>query len=79
MPFHFCGGLDDLIYIPLYLLAMLPFVGVFFRRFHVWFHARFNLNKHKETDCHHHLDGEAKVECEATHEHGECDHHDLDT
>lgn len=40
MPFHFCA--DELFM----LLAMLPFIGVFFRKFHVWWHAKVNHAQH---------------------------------
>jgi hypothetical protein len=45
MPFHFCS--DELFMI----LAMLPFVGVFFKRIHNWWHAKFGHKCH-EASCH---------------------------
>ena len=39
----------------LMFMAMLPFIGAFFRKLHVWWHNKFN---HK---CHH------KIECQENH------------
>jgi hypothetical protein len=41
---HFCS--DELFAI----LAMLPFIGVFFRRIHDWYHLKFGHKCHKK-DC----------------------------
>lgn len=41
MPFHFCS--DELFA----LMSMIPFIGMFFRKLHLWYH---NKIKHK---CHH--------------------------
>jgi len=40
MPFHICGGLDDLIYIPLYLLCLIPFFKGFQYKIKEWKHNR---------------------------------------
>ena len=40
MPFHFC--IDELIAI----MAMIPFIGIFFRKVHAWWHAKFNHPPH---------------------------------
>lgn len=45
MPFHFCA--DELFM----LMAMIPFIGIFFRKVHAWWHAKFNHKCH-EKSCH---------------------------
>jgi len=51
MPFHFC--MDEV----LMIMAMLPFIGVFFRRVHAWWHGKFNHRCHHVTRCdEHHLE-----------------------
>lgn len=51
MPFHFCA--DEM----LMLMAMIPFIGIFFRRLHVWWHSKFNHKCHHVTPCQeHHVD-----------------------
>lgn len=37
---HFCA--DELIMI----MAMVPFIGIFFKRLHVWYHSKFNHKEH---------------------------------
>src|SRR5208282_1140260 len=49
MPFHFCS--DELIAI----LAMIPFIGIFFRRFHTWYHKKTNHPSHALV-CDHHVE-----------------------
>jgi hypothetical protein len=44
MPFHFCQ--DEL----LMILAMIPFIGIFFRKIHIWYHAKFHHKCH-EKNC----------------------------
>ena len=44
MPFHFCS--DEL----LLILSMLPFIGVFFRKIHAWWHAQFSHQEHKHNE-----------------------------
>jgi len=39
MPFHFCA--DEL----LMLMAMVPFIGMYFKRLHLWYHTKV---KHKD-------------------------------
>jgi hypothetical protein len=48
MPFHFCGGLDDLIYIPLYLIMLLPFFKGIRAKVYTWYLIHF---KHKKECC----------------------------
>lgn len=48
MPFHWC--MDE----TLALMAMLPFIGMFFRRIHTWWHTKFSHKCHEKT-------------CESTH------------
>jgi hypothetical protein len=43
MPFHWC--MDE----TLALMAMLPFIGMFFRRMHAWWHAKFSHKCHEKT------------------------------
>jgi hypothetical protein len=51
MPFHFC--MDEV----LMIMAMLPFIGVFFRRVHAWWHSKFNHQCHHVIKCEeNHLD-----------------------
>jgi hypothetical protein len=45
MPFHFCA--DELFAI----LAMLPFIGIFFKKIHTWYHKN-SLHKCHEEKCH---------------------------
>ena len=40
---HFC--MDEFIM----LMAMIPFIGMFFRRMHVWWHKKFSHKCHEET------------------------------
>lgn len=42
MPFHFCN--DEL----LAILALLPFIGIYFKRLHAWWHKRSNHKCHKD-------------------------------
>ena len=42
MPFHFCT--DEL----LALLAMIPFIGYFFRKLHAWYHAKMGHSCHEK-------------------------------
>ena len=44
MPFHFC--IDELIAI----MAMIPFIGIFFRKIHDWWHTKFNPPPHPKKD-----------------------------
>lgn len=53
MPFHFCA--DELMMI----MAMVPFVGVAFRRLHTWYHIKFKHHCHsncQENHSHHDKD-----------------------
>jgi hypothetical protein len=55
MPFHFC--MDEV----LMIMAMIPFIGVAFRRVHAWWHGKFNHQCHHVTKCEeHHLEHESK-------------------
>lgn len=45
MPFHFCM---DEVYM---ILAMIPFIGIFFRRIHLWWHTKFNHRCHHVEQC----------------------------
>jgi hypothetical protein len=40
MPFHFC--IDEF----LAVLAMIPFIGFYFRKAHAWWHVKFNHKHH---------------------------------
>lgn len=42
MPFHFC--MDEV----LMFLAMIPFIGMFFRKLHAWWHKKINHASHKK-------------------------------
>lgn len=42
MPFHFCY--DEL----LLIFSMLPFIGVFFRKIHAWWHSKLNHKCHEK-------------------------------
>jgi len=41
MPFHFC--MDEV----LMIMAMIPFVGVAFRKAHAWWHSKFKHDSHQ--------------------------------
>jgi len=43
MPFHFC--MDE----ALMIMAMVPFIGVAFRKVHTWYHSKFNHKCHEKT------------------------------
>lgn len=43
MPFHWC--MDE----TLALMAMIPFIGMFFRRMHAWWHSKFSHKCHEKT------------------------------
>ena len=43
MPFHFCS--EEIVY----LLSIIPFIGIFFRRFHAWYHTKLNHKCHEKT------------------------------
>jgi len=45
MPFHFC--MDEV----LMIMAMIPFIGIFFRKCHAWWHSKFNHQCHHVTRC----------------------------
>ena len=45
MPFHFC--MDEV----LMIMAMIPFIGVFFRKCHAWWHSKFSHQCHHVTHC----------------------------
>lgn len=42
MPFHFCA--DELFM----LLSLLPFIGVYGRRLHNWYHTKTNHRAHED-------------------------------
>jgi hypothetical protein len=43
------------------LMAMIPFIGMFFRRAHAWWHAKFNHRCHHVVQCQeHHVEHEHK-------------------
>lgn len=42
MPFHFCA--DELFM----LMAMIPFIGIFFRKVHAWWHTKFGHKCHEK-------------------------------
>src|SRR5271169_682606 len=50
MPFHFCT--DEL----LMTLAMIPFIGILFRKLHVWWHKHFHHQCHEKGCEAQHLD-----------------------
>lgn len=50
MPFHWC--MDE----TMMVMAMIPFIGAFFRRIHVWYHVKFNHSCHKDNCQDKHLD-----------------------
>jgi hypothetical protein len=50
MPFHFCA--DEMMMI----MAMVPFIGVGFRRMHAWYHLKFKHHCHKSNCNKEHLD-----------------------
>jgi hypothetical protein len=50
MPFHFCA--DEMIMI----MAMIPFIGVAFRKLHVWYHTKFGHKCHEKTCDSTHVD-----------------------
>lgn len=41
---HIC--MDEI----LMFMAMLPFIGVFFRKIHAWWHAKFSHKEHKKSE-----------------------------
>lgn len=43
MPFHWC--MDE----TLALMAVLPFIGFYFRRVHAWYHAKYGHKCHEKT------------------------------
>ena len=43
MPFHWC--MDE----TLALMAVLPFIGFYFRRVHAWYHTKYGHKCHEET------------------------------
>lgn len=49
MPFHFCM---DEVYM---ILAMLPFIGAFFRKLHAKYHAKHNHHFHNHEEVHEEL------------------------
>lgn len=40
MPFHFCA--DELFM----FLAIIPFVGIYFHKIHIWLHDKFKHHNH---------------------------------
>lgn len=63
---HIC--MDEI----LAFLAIFPFIGIYFRRFHMWFHLRFKHRAHQ----HKHatkkkMSKEEMFECKHTHQHEE--------
>lgn len=42
------------------LMAMLPFIGMFFRRAHAWWHTKFSHKCHEKTCEEIHVDHEKK-------------------
>jgi len=50
MPFHFC--MDEV----LMIMAMVPFIGVAFRRVHAWYHLKFGHKCHKKACDDKHLE-----------------------
>lgn len=59
MPFHFCA--DELFM----LMAMIPFIGIFFRKVHAWWHTKFKHAPHPQKSCcgedHPHLDASTPI------------------
>lgn len=45
MPFHFCA--DEMIMI----MAMIPFIGAFFKKVHLWYHVKFHHHCHIDSKC----------------------------
>jgi hypothetical protein len=57
MPFHFCQ--DELIWI----LTFIPFIGIFFKRLHAWYHAKFNHKCHEESCSSSHVEHHNESTC----------------
>jgi len=60
MPFHFCA--DELFAI----MMMIPFIGIFFRKLHTWYHIKFGHKCHEKTCTETHLEHIEEVEIPVT-------------
>jgi hypothetical protein len=54
MPFHFCA---DELYM---LLSLVPLVGIYFRRIHIWYHIKFRHKCHEKQCNDTHVDHNEK-------------------
>lgn len=50
MPFHFCS--DELFA----LMSLIPIIGIFFKKIHIWWHKKFNHKCHEKGCEQEHVD-----------------------
>jgi hypothetical protein len=54
MPFHFC--MDEV----LLIMALIPFIGLWFAKLHAWYHVKFGHKCHEKTCSDVHMEHEKK-------------------